>query len=150
MHHGNRFGRKLQAGVKLGYRRVIPLLDLAQINIGQHGARDFHLARFDSLDVDDGDHAAHDHRPLHQAFLGQFVRFKRHVGRAEINRFGLDLLDAAARPDGLIVEADPGVCFIGLGPFAVNRVREASTRSGDFGSHRKAAHHQKPHRNHTC
>src|SRR5262249_19316114 len=37
---------------------------------------------------------------------------------------GLDLLDAAARADRLIIETDPGLLLIGIGPFRVDRIGE--------------------------
>jgi len=59
------------------------------------------------------------------------LRFKRHVGSAEIHGLGLNLLDAAARADGLVVEAGTGFGFVSLCPFGVNRVGEGSAGAGN-------------------
>ena len=60
--------------------------------------------------------------------LSQFLGLERHVRRAEIDRLGLDLLDAAAGADRLVVHADAGLRPVGLGPFGVDRDRETSRR----------------------
>ena len=64
---------------------------------------------------------AHDHRELHQAVLAQVFVHQRRVGGAEVHGLGLDLPDAAARADRLVVEADAGRVPIGVGPLGEYR-----------------------------
>ena len=63
----------------------------------------------------------------------QVLRFQRHVGGAERDGLRLDLLDAAARTDRLIIEAVAGLLPIGIRPFRVDRIREGGTRPRDVG-----------------
>ena len=69
------------------------------------GAASFDLAGLMPGEIDHRHDAAHDGRELDQAVLFQFLGLERHVGGAEIDGLGLDLLDAAARTDRLIVHA---------------------------------------------
>jgi hypothetical protein len=72
---------------------------------------------------------------LDQAVLRQLVAGERRVGGAEGHGLGLDLLDAAARADRLIVQADIGLLLIGVRPLGVNRIREGGAGTGDVGRH---------------
>ena len=44
------------------------------------------------------------------------------VGGAEGHGLGLDLLDAAARADRLVVQSVAGFLFVGIGPLGINRI----------------------------
>ena len=68
-------------------------------------------------------------RPI---FVELFAR-QRRVGGAEGHGLGLDLLDAAARADRLIVQADAGLLLIGVGPLGVDRIGEGRAGAGDVG-----------------
>ena len=69
-----------------------------------------------------------------QTGLLEVVRLQRHVGGAERHGLGLDLLDAAARADRLVVEADAGLLLVGIRPFRVDRIRERRAGSRDVAS----------------
>ena len=87
---------QLGDGVELGDGRVIPLLDLAEVDLGERRTIDHQVAGLDALEVDDGHDAAHDHRELRQTRLVELLARQRRVGGAEGHGLGLDLLDAAA------------------------------------------------------
>nr|GEU28454.1 hypothetical protein [Tanacetum cinerariifolium] len=133
VHHGDVFGRQLHARVQRGNRGVVPLGDLAQVDVGHDRTGQFQLARGDAVQVDHGDHAAHDGRELHQALGVQVFRFHGRVRRAEIDGLGFDLLDAGTGADGLVVQAVAGGGFVGLRPFRVDRVWEGCAGAGHIG-----------------
>ncbi len=129
MHHGDRGVRQAQAGIQRLDARIVPALDLAHENVGQHFAVEVHVAHHQSRHVHDRHHAAHDHGELHQPGLVQLGRLERSVGSTEVDGLRLDLLDAATRTDGLIVERHTGLLVIGVGPLRVHRIREGRTRT---------------------
>ncbi|MCY1515388.1 hypothetical protein D9M68_499720 [compost metagenome] len=124
-------------GVRQGQRTVqcldggiVPLGDLAQVDVAQHLAVELQLARLDAGDVDHGDHAADDGGELHQALGLQFVVLQGRVRRAEIDGLGFDLLQASARTDRLVVDLDAGgLVEIGR-PLGVQRCGEAGAGAG--------------------
>ena len=59
----------LRPGFSVGDRLVVPLLDLAEIDVGEHRAGQLQLARLDAVEIHDGHDAADDGRKLHQARL---------------------------------------------------------------------------------
>ena len=132
-NHADVLFRKLDVGVQFGDRLVVPLEDLAHVDVGQNGTRQFQLARLDICKVDHRHDAANDRRELDQTVLFQDFRLQRHVGSAEIDRLGRDLLDAATGTDRLIVDAVVRRLLVGIGPLGVDRRRERSARAGDFG-----------------
>src|SRR5690606_41291617 len=95
-------------GVDRGYRRVVPGVDLAEEDVGENQAGQTQLTAADAFDVDHRDHAADRGRELGQARGGQLVAGQRLVGGAEIDGAGLDLGDAAAGTDRLVVDLVPG------------------------------------------
>ena len=95
------------------------------------------LARLHALEIDHGNDGAHHHRPLDQAVLLELLDLQRHVGRAERHGLGLDLLDAAARADRLVIQTVAGLLLVGIGPFRIDRERERRARSGDVGGERR-------------
>ena len=121
---------------------VVPLGDLAQVDVGEDGAGELELAGRDPLDVHHRHHAAHDHRELHQAGLVQLGGLERLVGGAEVDGLGLDLLDAAAGADRLVVHADAGLGLVGVRPLGVDRVREGGAGAGDVGRPGRGGGHQ--------
>ena len=75
-------------------------------------------------------------RELHQAVLARAPRLQRHVGGAEVDRLRVDLLDAAARADRLVVHADAGLLLVGVRPLGVDRIGEGRAGAGDVCSER--------------
>ena len=62
--------------------------------------------------------------------VGDIVRFERHVGIGEQNRLRLDLLDAAARADGLVVDGIALVLRVLVRPLGQNRVDGGAAGAG--------------------
>src|SRR5205823_6354865 len=62
----------------------------------------------------------------------EVFRLQRHVGGPEGHRLGLDLLDAAARTDRLVIQPDAGLRLIGRGPFRIDRIGERRPRARDI------------------
>ena len=123
-----------QLGIQVGNRFVIPLGDLAQIDVGQHGAGQLQLTRLDAGQIDHRHNPA-DHRgELLQAVLFQVFDRKRHVGSTEIHGLGGDLLDPAAGADRLVVDLVAGGFLVGVGPLGINRGGEAGAGARHFGS----------------
>ena len=122
---------ELDSRVELDDRRVVPFGDLAQIDVRKHGAGQLELARLDALQVDDRHIATDDRRKLQQPILVEFLGLERHVRRSEIHGLVLDLLDAAAGADRLVVHADTGLRLVGFGPLGVDGIREGRSRAGD-------------------
>ena len=89
--------------------------------------------RLDAVEVHDRNDAAHDGRELDEADLVELGRLQRHVGRAEGDGAGGDLLDAAAGADRLIVQAVAGLLLVGVGPFGVDRIGEGRAGAGNVG-----------------
>src|SRR5437879_13812631 len=104
--------RQLGAGIELGDRRVVPLLDLAEIDLGKRRAVDHEVARLDAFEVDDRHDAAHHHRELHQTVLFKLVALKRRVARPERYGLGLYLLTATARTNRLIAQSEHSIVYI--------------------------------------
>jgi hypothetical protein len=134
MHDGDSLARQLGARVELLERGVIPALDLAEKDLGEGGAIDHELARLDAVQVQDRHDAAHHHRELNEAVLVELCAFQRRVRGAERHGLVLNLLDAAAGADRLVVEADVGLFLVGVRPLGVDRVGEGGAGAGDVGS----------------
>ena len=134
---GDGVGRQLQLRIELGDRRIIPFGDLAEIDVGQRFAVEHQFAGLDAFEIHHRNDRAHDHRPLHQAVLLELLNLQRHIGSAERHGLGLDLLDAGAGADRLVVQAVAGFLLVGIGPFRIDRERERRTRSGDVGGERR-------------
>ena len=83
--------------------------------------------------VDDRHDAAHHHRELLQPVLVELLGLQRHVGGAEIDRLGGDLLDTTTRADRLVVHARSGLGLVRLGPFGIDRVGEGRAGAGNLG-----------------
>ena len=106
---------------------------LAEIDAGERRPVDDDVAGLDAVEVHDRHDAAHDHRELHETVLVEFLALEGRIGRAKGHGPGFDLLDAAARADRLIVQADAGVLLIGVRPFGVDRIGERGARAGNIG-----------------
>jgi hypothetical protein len=145
VNDGDRQVRQGDALVEGADLRVVPLLDVAQIDRGEQRSGQVDLARLDARKVHHRDHAAHDCGELVEARAIQLFELQRLVGRAEIDGLGLDLLDAAAGTDGLVVQTDPGLGLIGFGPFGVDWRGErgpGARQVGGLGG--RTHHHHRP------
>ena len=116
--------RQLRVGIDSDDGRVIPFSDLAEINVGEERSREAKLPGIEPFDVVNRDHPANDNGELREASLGKLVRCQWRIGSPKINRSRLDLGDAAARPDGLVVDLDAGRFAVGLRPFREDRINE--------------------------
>ncbi len=125
---------QLHVRVELLDRRIVPVGDLAEVDLGERRAVEHDVARLHAVEIDDRHDAAHHHRPLRETGFVEVLGLQRRVGGAEGHGLGLDLLDAAARADRLIVEAVAGLLLIGVRPFGVDREREGRAGAGDVGS----------------
>ena len=56
----------------------------------------------------------------------------------KVTVLAIDLLDAAARTDRLVVEADAGVVLVGVGPLGEHRIDEGRAGAGKIGGQRGA------------
>src|SRR6058998_1808486 len=130
-HHGDRRIRQRDASVQGSDGRIVPLGDLAEIDVAEHVTSELDLAGLDALDVDHRHHAADHGGELQQAVLAQVIVLQRHVGSTEVDRLGLDLADAGARADRLVVDLGTGRLVVGVGPLGVDRRRERGTGTGD-------------------
>src|SRR5208337_124982 len=97
---------KVERRIELFDRSVIPIRDLAEADLRERLAVQNHFPGLDAGNIDDGDDAADDGRELRETGCGEFAWRKRLVAGAEIDGLGLDLGDAAAGADRLIVQAD--------------------------------------------
>ena len=95
----NRQIRQVELGIDRLERRVIPVGDLAEINLSEGWTVDDNVAGLDAREIDDRDDAAHHHRKLREARFLQLLGLQRRVSRAESHGSRLDLLDARARSD---------------------------------------------------
>src|SRR5262249_20638155 len=100
---------QLRIRIALQYPGIVPRLDLAKENLRERRAIDQELAGFDAIEIDDRHYAAHHGRELGKAILVKFLTFEWHIARAEGDGLGLDLLDAAARANRLIVQSNAGL-----------------------------------------
>ena len=137
VHDGDRGRRQRQLRIELLDRRVIPFGDLAEEDVGKGFAVQHHVAGLDAVDIHHRNDRAHDHRPLREAVLLELVDLQRRVGGAEGHGLGLDLLDAGARADRLVVHAVAGFLLVGVGPFRQDREDKGRAGAGDVGGERR-------------
>src|SRR5690606_15277068 len=121
-----------QAGVEGGDGRVVPGGDLAQVDVGQGRAVQAQLVGGDARHVEGRYDAAHHRGELHQLALRKVLRLQRRVGRTEIHGVGLDLGDAAARADRLVVDAVAGGGVVVGRPAGHGREHEGRAGAGDL------------------
>src|SRR3954454_9857837 len=126
--------RELRARVPLGDRRVVPLRDLAEEDVGDGLAVELE-ALLDAVDVvGHGDRAEHARDVDRVALLlggRDLLVLHRGVGGAEVDGAGGELGDAAAGADRLVVDGRAlGVLEAGR-PFAVDGGREGRARAVD-------------------
>src|SRR5262249_45900322 len=88
-------------------------------------------AGLDAVDVHHRHDTAHHHRELNETALVEQYARKRRVGRTEGDGLGLDLFDARAGADRLVVQPDAGLFFVGIGPFRIDRIGEGGAGARD-------------------
>src|SRR5437879_11737318 len=141
MDDGDRLIGQLQASVRAGDLRIVPLADLAEVNIGEQLGGQLYLAWGDAIDIHDRHDAAHHHRELNETVFLELFELERRVRSAEVDRLGHDLLDAAARADRLVVQSDSGLLLVGICPLGVNGIRECGAGASDVDGERGVACH---------
>src|SRR5215468_5581136 len=109
----------------------VPFDNLAEIDVRQDISSQPELSRRDALQVHDRHHAAHDDWKLYEARSGQFFWTERSIGSSEIHRPALDLPDADARTNGLVVDPRPGSGRVGLRPFGQYRIHKRGSSPMD-------------------
>ena len=139
--------RQRQSGVQGLDGGIVPFGDLAEVNITQHLAVKFHLARSDTFDVDDRHGATDDGGELKLPLLLQIFVSQRHVGGTKVHRFGIDLLDASTRTYGLVVDFDACGLVVVCRPFGIQRSGEAGAGTGHL---LRAGQRSERQGNHTC
>ena len=144
MDDGDVAGRELHAGVERRKVGVVPFRDGAGENLAEHRAAELQL-RIQPRNVVDGHDGAEDRGEVEdRSGRGlQLLVVHRAVGRAEEHGLVDQLLDAAARADRLVVDADVRVQLVVLGkPLRIDRVREGGAGTVDLqrlGAARRAA-----------
>ena len=132
-HRDGRVGQ-IHGRIQFLDRGVIPFRNSAKIDIGEGRAVEHQRVRSNTGKVVNQHFGPNDGRKHNQPILFQVCRCHRHIGSAESYGSGLNLRDAAARADGLIVQTDAGLGSIGSSPFRVNRKREGRAGPGYIGS----------------
>ena len=96
---------RLTPGLSSAIAGSFQFLTLPAIDVGEQRTGELELARLEAGDVHDRDDAADHDRELREACSSASSSdVERLVGRAEVDRAGLDLRDAAAGADRLIVD----------------------------------------------
>src|SRR5215211_2490921 len=134
--------RDLYALVLSRDRRVVPLLDLAEEDVGNRRPVELEALGDPGDVVRDGDGARHggdvDRGALLRGRLDLVIVHGR-VGGAEVDRAGGELGNAAARADGLVVDRRAGRVLVARGPLGVDRGRERRPGSVDGAAPWRAA-----------
>ena len=134
MHDSDVRGGKLRARVFPGHGRVVPLLDLAQEDVGEEGPAEAQLGG-QAGQVVGGHHAPQDRGQVDDRARSGLQLLFGHgpVGGAEEDRLVGELADAAARADRLVVDPDVGTDLVVLRePLRVDGVRERGARAVDL------------------
>src|SRR4051794_22485118 len=136
MDDDDRLRRQLRARIELLNRSIIPGLDFAKEDFGDSRTIELEVARLDAFKIDDWNVATDHGRELEEPILFQLIERKWHVARAERHGLVLDLLDAAARTDRLIVQAVASLFLVGVRPLGIDRIWEGRTGAGNVDSDR--------------
>src|SRR5262249_8666965 len=102
------------------------------------GAGQLEVARLHAVDVDDRHDAADHDRKLAEAGVGEVFRLERLVRGAEIDGRRLDLGDAAAGADRLVVDLVAGLLAERGRPFRRYGIDERRAGTGDVDGSRRA------------
>src|SRR4051794_25521915 len=134
--------RQLRAGVLLRDRRVVPVLDLPEEDVGDGRAVELEPL-VDAVDVvGDGDGAEHARDVDRVALLlgrGDLLVLHRRVGGTEVDGAGGELRDAAARADALVVDGQALVVLQPRRPLLIHGEREGGARAVDVAGQLRAA-----------
>src|SRR5471032_2832245 len=90
-------------GIQSGDCRVVPLLNLAKVDVAYHFAGERQITDFDTGEVDNRDDAADNGRELKQPGVRRLVIFHRCVRTREVDCIRNDLPNTTRRTDTLIV-----------------------------------------------
>src|SRR5690606_25744535 len=123
------------AGIERDDGRIVPGGDLAEEDVGQHRTRQLELSGCQAFEVDDGYHATDRGRELAEAGLRQLLARERFVAGAEIDGAGLDLGNAAARADRLVIDLGAGGGVVVGRPLRHQREDERRAGTRDLGAH---------------
>src|SRR5580658_5353948 len=140
-HNDLRIGQ-FHAWIRLSQFRIVPLLDVAQIDSRQRFGRELQILR-DARDVIGGhDSAKHGRKMQGFAFeLAELLVSHRHVRSAEIYSAIGEHPDAAAGAHRLVVDLRVGIGFTEFfEPLAVDRIRKRG--AGRVDQHLGLGHHQ--------
>ena len=69
---------------------------------------------------------------MQQVGFGQLLGIQGRISATEIHRAVADLVDARARPHGLVIQLNANGIANRFSPFLVDRVREGSPRTSDL------------------
>src|SRR5207247_11360850 len=114
--------------------RVVPRLDLSEIDVGEHRSRELQLAG-DAGNVVDRHHPAEHSREVQDRPGRRLQLLFGHRTVRGAEKYGLvgDLLDAAARPDRLVVDANVRVQLVVLAePLRIDRIGECGAGAVDL------------------
>src|SRR5262249_44479193 len=119
--HDFRVGQA-DAWVQIAQGRVIPLRDLTQVDVGQHGPGEAQRSP-DARQVGDRAGRAQDQGNVDDvvavaAGVGELFPVHRGVGAAEVHGPGNHLGDAAAGADGLVIDLGRAEVGVVVGPLA--------------------------------
>ena len=153
VHHCDREVRELHPWIEGGHRGVVPLLDFAQIDVGEQWPAETKLSGLHTLDIHNRNDPADHEWKLREADFPELVGRERRVGRAEIDGRGLDLRDATSGADRLIVDPRTILLAVSLRPLRQNWIYEGGTGTGDLlrgrkqrngAAQRHSQHHRRP------
>src|SRR5438046_1261373 len=104
MHHRDIACRQLHPWIYFDDGRVVPSLDLSQVDVGQHRSREFERTALAFEVVNRYDSAQHSRKMQNRTRCGfQLLISHGAVGGAEKDSLRGDLLNASARPYRLVV-----------------------------------------------
>src|SRR3954451_24894651 len=139
--HRDRLVGQPRARVGRGDGRVVPLLDVAEEDVGDGLAVELEIL-VDALDVvgdRDGPEHARDVDGLALLLRGLDLGVLHGgVRGAEVDRAGRELRDAATRADALVVDGEAVLVLQARGPLLVDRQREGGARAVDRAGERLA------------
>jgi hypothetical protein len=134
---------KFDSRIGFGQPRVVPLFDFFQEQISQHVRRELELASYTAnvicrhVSTENSWDVKNFGGSLRNLFIGHGA-----ITSAEINGAGLNLLDAAAAANGLIVDFDVRVLIVVLiKPLGIHGVWESRARTGQIRFRARRAEH---------
>ena len=138
MYDRNCGARQVHARVELRDCRIVPVLDLARIYVGEQRTCQFQLSGANSGNVDHRNNATDDNRELREIALRKIIARERLVGCAEVDRPRLHLRNAAAGADRLVVHRCAALSLVVGRPGGKHRVDECGPCAGNLDAARAA------------